>query len=261
MKHYKYKLTDNNDFKLLALGDFHIGDKYCDLSSIKETLEYAKRTDNCWIILNGDLMNNALKTSKSDIYEETMTMEQEQETLIELLTPVKEKILVMSSGNHENRTNILCGINPLKYVASVLGILDRLCDNSYTIEISFGKLYGTNSPNKYYIYGTHGYGGGRRIGSVANCLEDMSAIITNADLYIHSHTHRQISWTDMCLEIYKNGIKEKQRTYYNTTAFLKYGGYAERMKLRPTCISPSVLTINAIRKQNKMLIFTDIIRI
>ena len=44
--------------------------------------------------MNGDLINNALKTSKSDTYKEQMTMEEEQDLLIELLTPIKNKILV-----------------------------------------------------------------------------------------------------------------------------------------------------------------------
>ena len=83
MKEFKIKLKgESNKFKLVALGDLHIGDKLCDLDLIKDTLAYVKKNKDCYVILNGDLMNNALKTSKSDSYLEQMTIEEEQDLLI-----------------------------------------------------------------------------------------------------------------------------------------------------------------------------------
>ena len=68
MKHITKHITEDNEFQLMALGDFHIGDEFCDLDEIKRALKYVENTPNCYLILNGDLMNNALKTSKSDSY-------------------------------------------------------------------------------------------------------------------------------------------------------------------------------------------------
>ena len=132
MKEFNIKLDcPRNTFQLMVLGDMHIGDELCDLDLIKETIDYVKRTKDCFVILNGDLINNALKTSKSDSYKEQMTIEEEQDLLIDLLKPIKDKILVMASGNHEYRTSLLAGINPLKAVAYALGIKDKLVENSY----------------------------------------------------------------------------------------------------------------------------------
>ena len=94
MKEFYIELASkNNEFQIMVLGDMHIGDDLCDIKLIKETIDYVKNTKNCYVILNGDLLNNALKTSKSDVYKETMTMEEEQDLLIDLLKPIKNKIL------------------------------------------------------------------------------------------------------------------------------------------------------------------------
>lgn len=266
MKEYDVKLNvSNNTFQLMVLGDMHIGDELCDLETIKETIEYVKKTKDCYVILNGDLINNALKTSKSDSYKEQMTIEDEQDLLIDLLTPIKDKILIMATGNHEHRTSLIAGINPLKAVAYALGIKDKLVEHSYTLNIEFGKAYGIkNQSNKYVVFGIHGgSGGGRRAGATANALQDMALVRPDMDLYIHSHTHTAVNYTDMVFLYDRKSKKtrEHQRTYYNANAFLKYGGYAEQKGYKPADRQPSVLVVNALRKKDGMKIVTNIVRI
>lgn len=267
MKEFNVKLNvEKNTFQLMVLGDMHIGDELCDLDLIKETIEYVKKTKECYVILNGDLINNALKTSKSDSYKEQMTIEEEQDMLVELLMPIKDKILIMATGNHEYRTSLIAGINPLKAVAYALGIKDKLVDNeSYVLNIEFGVAHNIkNVTNKYVVYGMHGgSGGGRKAGATANALHDMALVRPDMDLYIHSHTHTQINYNDMIF-LYDRKTKktrEHQRTFYNANAFLKYGGYAEQKGYKPTDRNPSVLVVNALRKPEGMRIVTNIVRI
>lgn len=263
MKTIKANLGKQNQIQIVVLGDLHVGDKLCDIDLIKETIEYIRTRKYCYAILNGDLMNNALKTSKSDSYVESMTMADQQEMLIDLLLPIKDKILVMTTGNHEYRTNLLAGINPLKPVAIALGIKDKLVDSSYILDLSFGTVKG-DRPIKYTVFGIHGGDGtGKRIGITANALQDMANVVCNADLYIHSHTHNQISYSDAVYVFNKpkHRIEEHQRTYYNANAFLKYGGYAEQKGYRLTDRSPSVIVINGFRKKDDVKVVTDIVRI
>ena len=268
MKEINIKIkASNNNFKLMVLGDAHVGDPLSDIDLLKSTINYIKDTPNCYVIVNGDMMNNALKTSKSDIYNESMSMEDQQDFLIELLTPIKNRILFMCSGNHEYRTHLAAGINPLRYVARELGLpKDRFSDyESYLLTLEFGVKWGvSNRPNRYIVYGTHGgSGGGRRPGSTANALEDMNKIISNADLYIHSHTHTPINFSDL-IYLYdpaRGKVNEHIRTYYNANAFLKHGGYADQKGYKLVDRSPSVLDIRAIRTKSKMRMMTNIIKI
>lgn len=266
MKEFNIKIdAPKNKFKLMVLGDMHIGDEFCDLDLIKETIDYVKKTKDCYVILNGDLINNALKTSKSDSYREQMTIEEEQDLLIDLLMPIKEKILVMATGNHEKRTTITAGINPLKAVAYALNMRDKLVEDSYVLTLEFGVAHGMkNLTNKYIVYGIHGgTGGGRRAGATANALQDMALKLPNADLYVHSHTHTTVNYNDMIFlyDAKTKKVKEHKRMYYNANAFLKYGGYAEQKEYKPVDRSPSVLVVEAIRKNVEMKLKTDVVRI
>ena len=56
-------------------------------------------------------------------------------------------------------------------------------------------------------------------------------------------------------------LKEHQRTFYNANAFLKYGGYAEQKGYRPTDRTPSVITVKGFRKNNNVVLKTNIVRI
>ena len=171
----------------------------------------------------------------------------------------------MSTGNHEDRTKVSAGINPLKPVAIALGIRNKFVENSYVLNISFGANSGNSAcPNNYLVYGMHGgHGGGRRAGATANALQEMSWVRPDMDLYIHSHTHTKINYNDIIL-LYNRKTKktvEHQRTFYNANAFLKYGGYAEKKGYKPTDRTPSVITVNAIRTKDGMITKTNIIRI
>lgn len=241
----KYDFGEKQQFKIVVLGDLHLGDALCDLDLIKSTIDYVKKTKDCYVIVNGDIMNNAIPGSKSDQISEALTMEQQQDLAIELLTPIKDRILVIAPGNHENRTYRATGINPLRYVARALGLSDRYASEAYLINIKT-RYKGNNKNSNYFkIFGMHGaYGGGRRIGSAANALQEMSAVVANANLYVRSHTHNHISFNDDVYIVSPQGnLTRVRRTYYNANAFLKYGGYAEDKGYRLTDTTPAVINV------------------
>lgn len=84
---------------LVCLSDLHIGDPLCNLKKIKEVLNEIKRNPNTYIILNGDLINNATTSSVSDTYSERMKPLDELKMIVELLEPIKDRILLISNGN------------------------------------------------------------------------------------------------------------------------------------------------------------------
>lgn len=110
-----------------SLSDWHIGDNSCDMALIKAEVEHIKATPNAYCILNGDLCNTALKTSVSDIYSEKLSPMEQLNMCVELLEPIKEKILLITSGNHENRTYKSDGIEIMRLIARQLDCEDRYC--------------------------------------------------------------------------------------------------------------------------------------
>jgi len=264
----KYDFGDKQQIKIVVLGDLHLGDKLCDLPLIKKTIDYIKNTEDCYAIVNGDIMNNAIPGSKSDQVAEALTMEQQQDLAVELLFPIKEKIIAFAPGNHENRTYRLTGINPLRYVAKVLGLTDRYASEAYYIDIKMRYKGDNKKASHFKIFGMHGaYGGGRKVGSSANALQEMSAVVANANLYVRSHTHNHISFNDDVYIISERGnMTRARRTYYNANAFLKYGGYAEDKGYRLTDVQPAVINVTIASGKdefgkNEVYFKTDIIKI
>jgi len=61
---------------------------------------------NSYITVAGDMMNNGLKNSVTNVYQETMRPRDQKKWLVEQLRDVKDKILCVVPGNHENRFEI-----------------------------------------------------------------------------------------------------------------------------------------------------------
>ena len=104
-----------------------MGDAQCDYRLIKERVDYVAKTQNAFAILNGDLMNNATKTSISDSYAELLTPMQQLTKVMDVLTPIKGKVLAINDGNHERRTHNKEGINLTELIARELGLLFYFC--------------------------------------------------------------------------------------------------------------------------------------
>jgi hypothetical protein len=60
----KYELSTKLKFiELYPILDLHIGDKFTDVKSFKKFIKFIKEKPYRFVTLQGDLMNNALKTS------------------------------------------------------------------------------------------------------------------------------------------------------------------------------------------------------
>lgn len=59
---------DISQLEIHPFADEHIGDEHCDIKRLLERIEYVKNKPNAYCILNGDILDNATKTSIGDIY-------------------------------------------------------------------------------------------------------------------------------------------------------------------------------------------------
>lgn len=255
IKPIKINLEENNNIQIYVLSDMHIGDSNADLPTLKKIIEHIKNTPNMYVILLGDILNTALKTSKSDIYSETLNVMEAQKLALELLFPIKDKILAMTPGNHENRVWKEVGVDLALWLAEKLGVQDRYRNNNIALTIQFGSDVNGN-PFRLNIFGQHGaYGGGRRLGAAMNALEDLDGIVGNADIYIRAHTHQPIQGSrNIFLFDDKGNIHRRTKYYFNSPSVLNYGGYAAEKGYKPTDDTPCYLNIRAIstRKGSKV---------
>lgn len=234
-----------------AFADFHIGDRGCDIESIKRKIARVKDTENAYCILNGDIINNATRTSVSDSYAEMLTPMQQISMFTELFEPIKDKILVMTSGNHEDRTYRADGIDITEVCARQLGIGDRYSSTGALLFLRFGTYTEHNDrPLCYTFYCVHGTGGGRKEGSKAIRLADMASII-DADIYIHSHTHLPMVMKQSFFrtDVRNSSFEKITKLFVNTSAMLDYGGYGEKFEFKPSCTDSPVIYLDGRRKK------------
>lgn len=261
MKIIKVNLNDEcgeiiDKLTIIPIADVHIGDKLSNLKLLKEVLERIKKEEHTYTIINGDLCNMALKNSKSDVYTGNQLSPMEQVLkATDLLEGIKNKILVISSGNHEDRTQRETNIDVTRLIAKQLGIEDRYANGWWYLYLTFGQDK-KKRPITYGITGIHGYGGGRKSGGKINRLEDMSQVVI-ADMYLMSHTHKPIS-TKNCIYMpyYQSKALSKQEMYYlMTNSFLESdGGYAEKMGFPPSNTSITEAKLDGVKKKIKLII-------
>ena len=231
-------LSDELDYiELIPLSDIHYGDANCDLQNLKSKVEYIKSHKNAYCLLNGDLLDNAIKQSVGDVYSQKQTPTQQLEFLCNLFEPIKNKILAVTLGNHEYRTWKYDGIDLTKLFCLNLGIDDKYAKESAMLFLRFGKKSSHYQGRRqlYSIYMTHGSGGGRKEGAKAIRLADMASII-DADIYIHSHTHLPMIMKQAFYrsDTRKSSVKLVTKLFVNTASNLKYGGYGEMGEFKPS---------------------------
>lgn len=254
MKVIKVTLPRNlKNIEVRIFSDLHIGDKHCNLAAIKKEIDYVKNTPNCYAVLNGDIINNATKTSVSDSYAELLTPMEQLATYIELFEPIKDKILVLTQGNHENRTYIKEGVDLTQVVATQLGLQDRYSKTGAVLFLKVGERKLPHSSKRvpiiYSFYIIHGSGGGRKEGAKAIRLADMATIV-DVDIYIHGHTHLPMIMREGFHRVDpSNGvIKYVDKLFVNGSARLDYGGYGETGEFKPSSITCPTLTLSGVEK-------------
>jgi len=235
-----------NNIEIIPISDTHIGDMVTDMKALKKTLQYIQDTPNVYTILNGDLLNNAIKSSVSDIYSATLNPEEQMATLIELFEPIKDKILAVLEGNHENRSYKETGMRTTKNFCYRLGIVDRFTDDVFTLFVSFG-LPQQSRPNRrhtFSIFSRHGNSGGKYVGGKLRGVESMAGVV-DADIYLHSHTHTPASFK---LDYFRSNCRTKTVTqvtkmFVNSNAWLGYGGYGAVGGYKPATIAPVTIKL------------------
>lgn len=249
--------NDWTQANIYTLADLHVGDSHAVYAEVERRINEVAQDPHGLCILNGDLMNTALKTSVSDVYGETLSPMEQIRQMVDLLKPIAGKIIGVTTGNHEQRVYRNDGIDIMRIVCRELGIEDKYSPEGVLIFLRFGLRNGHDrkrdrpSAQWYTIYATHGSGGGRKEGSKANRLADLASII-DADIFIHSHVHTPILMKQRYFRVAPGNCSAKavERLFVNTGAALDYGGYGQAQAFKPGSLDTPVIHLLADRKHS-----------
>lgn len=243
------------DARLYVLADEHIGDPLARDDITRAKIDRILSDDRALVIVNGDMMNTAVRTGPSDVYGERMTPGRQIEYATRLLEPIRDKIVMGTTGNHEHRVYRDTGIDTTAVVFGNLGLSSLYVREGGLLYIRFGQrggeTHGRDAPPKvwYSIYATHGSGGGRKEGAKAIRLADMAATV-DADIYIHSHTHMPMIMRQAFFRAdpYNCAATRADRLFVNSGSALGYGGYGQAQEYKPSSTRTPVITLDGRRK-------------
>lgn len=231
-----------NEIEIHPLADLHIGDMCCEYKRILEELDYIKNTPNCYCVLDGDLMDTAIASSIGDTYSSTHNPMEQLQECVNLFAPIKDKIIAVVGGNHENRIYRSDGIDITQLMCSQLGISDRYSPTTALVFIRFGD---DKKHRKvcYSLYMTHGNGGGRKEGGKINRLADLAGIV-DADIYLMAHVHQPAAFRNRFYRCdpQNSSAQLVEHLFVNTAAWLNYGGYGDKAGFKPaSTINPTIV--------------------
>lgn len=229
-------IPGNDDITIYPISDLHAGAAEFMGTKWNEFKKQIVNEPNSYVVLAGDLINNATRTGVSNIFEDTMRPSEQKRWVAEQLADIKDKILCVVPGNHDRRSQKDVDDEPCYDICSKLDIEDIYRENMAIVKIQCGNLKGSGNLNPTYTLGIlHGAGGGGMTGSAVNKSEKFGLVIDGIDCLITGHVHKGFITKPQKLVIdkYNNKISMKQFVAVSCTSWVDYGGYALQKMLNP----------------------------
>lgn len=241
-----HKFPDRQDITIIPIADVHLGARECMEQEFIKFIDGIKDKPNVYLVLGGDLINNATRSSVSSIFEETMRPADQKKEMAKILAPVAHKILAAVSGNHERRSGKDADDDP---TYDVLCKIDR--EDVYRESIAFVKFQFGNPSNNgesnptYVLVVTHGAGGGMLTSGAVLRGERFGYAIDGMDALIMGHTHKPFTTQPgkILIDPRNNKVSVKPFKVINMTSWLEYSGYAMQKMLLPNAHCLHTLTL------------------
>lgn len=245
------KLGNFDFIEFYPLADLHLGDEKTDELLFKSFIKHILDKPNRFIGIGGDLINNATKSSVSNVYREKYTPSEQKYLMVDLLKPLakEDRILYIEPGNHEERSAKDVDAEIIKDIAYMLNIQDRYRENGVYINIQLGKdRHGHHL--SYSGYSVHGIGGGKTAGAPANILEKLPLSFI-ADFYVIGHLHRKLGFKNTYFRPNAtwDKLEQHERAFVIASPWQDYGGYAQRKLYTPQSKGASVLILDGREKK------------
>lgn len=223
--------------EIVFLGDFHLGSGLFALNQYLQYVDYIIKHPEVKVVLMGDLIEMG-SLSPYGASEEKVGAIQLVD-IVKLLEPIKDRILVILEGNHEERFwRATKGTDSIsKSIADALGIKPLLPGPER------GQLFMVKIGEQYYsVYAIHG-----STGAVAYKASQLVKIFANlhTSLAVHGHNHQIFKDHRTFYGVRREGDKfyltVHEQYWLTTGCFVKNLGYAEAKSLPATKIGAPIV--------------------
>lgn len=220
---------------VIPIADVHLGAAEHYAEAWNSFCKRVEANPNTYILLVGDLINNSVRNSVANPFDEVMRPRDQKRVMVEQLKPIKDRILCSVSGNHERRSLKESDADLSYDIMSKLDIEHLYRENIAFLKIEIGKRATEDKSKCSYMFGvTHGSGGGST-GASVNKNEKFGGIIEGLDCLVTGHTHKGVVSrpSKIVVNPFAEKVTIKPFTVITAESWLNYGGYAAQAMLTP----------------------------
>lgn len=248
----KWHFPEKRDITIIPISDVHLGASEHMEKEWTEFCEMVLKTPNVYITLGGDLINNATRSSVSNVFDDVLRPREQKKLMAKMLEPLRERIICSVTGNHERRSTKDVDDDPTYDIMCKLDLEHLYRENMAFVKIAMGEQEGNGAQNPTYtLVVTHGSGGGIYTGGAVNRNERFGYVVDGMDCLIVGHTHKPFVTQPSKIKIdpFNNKVSIKPFKVVCSTSWLQYGGYAMKSMLLPSSHAKQIITLSRFKKE------------
>lgn len=218
--------SDIEEMHLYGSGDWQIGSENFDENLFLKWQDRVLKDPFGYIVLIGDLVNNGLKTSKTNTYRERYQPHEQRKILRKYLEPMKDRILGVNAGNHELRSVDTADSCPLYDVMDKLELGHLYRENLAFIDLSVGRRSADRQVNYQIVLG-HG-ASSAKTNKFRRTIEGMDVLVTG-----HIHQPESSFPAKLVIDTHNKVVRTVGYIHLVVPTFEQYGGYVARGMYEP----------------------------
>ena len=231
---------------IFFLHDIHFGSELFDEQKWKELKKKIQDNDFAYVCWIGDIIENAIPNSKSDMFTQKYSPAQQKEWAAQELFDLRNKTLSVVAGNHcQNRTTKNCGLYPLYDICMLAGVDKKYRDTIAYLDIGIGTRKKKKKKQVHYFgqtqhasreYANYGY----------------SDYTDGIDFFAFGHDHRPMDRprAKMVFDQHNKMIYKRNIENINCGSFFFFFCYGAKGAYRPQ--SDKMYTLRIFGGEKKM---------
>lgn len=227
-----HSFPDSKGMTIVPVADVHLGALEHNAAAWDAFRKEVLEQPDTKIMLVGDLINNSVRASVANPFDEVLRPREQKRLMVEHLRPLAEdgRILCSVSGNHERRSLKESDVDITYDIMAKLDIENLYRENVAFMKVGLGRRTNRNTPECAFIFAvTHG--------SALTRNEQFGNIIDGGlDCLVVGHTHKgNVSRpSKIVVDARNEKVTMKNYTVVSAESWLSYGGYAAQKMLLPS---------------------------
>ena len=246
------RFPDRPDIKIYPIADVHLGAIECMEDKWQKFCAMIDNDPNAYLIIAGDLIQNATRNSIGrGVFEQVYRPREQKRLMVEYLKPLREKILCMVGGNHESRTDKDTDSSPAYDIAAKLDLESIYRENVAFLKLQFGDSKANGLVNPTYTFAVaHGFGSSIYTTNAAMRAERFGMSVDGIDAVVVGHIHRpqEFPVAKYVVDKHNEIVTSKPFEVFVCTSWMENSGYAIQKLMQPVAFSLAHLELRGKRK-------------